>query len=457
MNFILSFTFFICLLISESTYGQARRQSVATSSFRAAVVKVDVTPKTPQMLLGYGERESTGVHDRLFHRIVVLDDGVTQFYLVSSDFGVIAMSEYDKVAEQLQRRLGINPLNFWWTLTHTHSAPEIGPPDLLESFMRERFKHEIDTVYASFVETALINGIIEARNKLSPARLGVGWGFSMANMNRRAVDIDGKAVGTVSMNPEGATDRRIGLLRIDYEDGSPMALIANYPIHGTVLGSANLQVSADAPGIVAEYVEEKTGAPMLFINGAAGNLAPIYSVYPNANGAQLKQFRKLLGDKILDANRNIGHTIGSVKLFTGSIMSSTPRKPGMIWPKNLGKYTFTKGDKHFVQIPVRFLRINDNIAIWACSPEIFCEIANEVRDRSPFEYTFHYGYANGWLGYLPTEKEFQYGGYEADHVSPFTPSAEKDLKESVIGYLHGEMKSTNHVKYESKKDKTRSK
>ena len=59
-----------------------------------------------------------------------------------------------------------------------------------------------------------------------------------------------------------------------------MALIANYPIHGTVMGGENQLISGDAPGIVSAYVEEKTGAPLIFINGAAGNLAPIYSVYP---------------------------------------------------------------------------------------------------------------------------------------------------------------------------------
>src|SRR6185503_2550219 len=114
---------------------------------------------------------------------------------------------------------------------------------------------------------------------------------------------DGKA--SLGLNPDGAVDRRIGLLRIDKEDGSPLALIANYAIHGTVLGPSNLEISGDAPGIVSEYVEQKIGAPVLFINGAAGNMAPIYSVYPNPESGHLSQFKVLLGDKILEAYKKI--------------------------------------------------------------------------------------------------------------------------------------------------------
>src|SRR5690606_13667459 len=127
--------------------------------------------------------------------------------------------------------------------------------------------------------TKLLDAIEQGLNQLQPARLGAGWGYSQANMNRRAREIDGRT--SLGMNPDGPVDRRIGLLRIEKEDKTPIALIANYAMHGTVMSGANLHISGDGPGIVAEYVEEQIGAPMLYINGAAGNIAPIYSVYPS--------------------------------------------------------------------------------------------------------------------------------------------------------------------------------
>ena len=103
----------------------AQQNTKTTGSFRAAVVKVDITPETPQWLRGYNPRQSTGIHDPLYHRIVVLDDGKNQFFLISTDVVGIPVPEYDRVAEILRKQMGIDPLNVWWSVTHTHSAPEI--------------------------------------------------------------------------------------------------------------------------------------------------------------------------------------------------------------------------------------------------------------------------------------------------------------------------------------------
>ena len=45
-------------------------------------------------------------------------------------------------------------------------------------------------------------------------------------------------------------------------------------------------------------------------------------------------------------------------------------------------------------------------------------------------------FANGWLGYLPTAKAFEEGGYEP-RTSPFTERVERDLAEGVIAFLNG--------------------
>jgi hypothetical protein len=201
-------------------------------------------------------------------------------------------------------------------------------------------------------------------------------------------------------------------------------------------------------------VEQKIGAPLLFVNGAAGNIAPIYSVYPTPQAGHLGQFRVLLGDKILKANKKILSTTNEVKLASGALTVETPRKPDLGWPTELGNYTsMTNTGINMVHLPVRFLKINEDIAIWSAPLELFCEISNEIRERSPYTYTFYFGYSNGWLGYLPTEGEWKYGGYEVERVSPFTPSAARDLTESVLGYLEGEMKGENPVRTPAPKER----
>lgn len=403
---------------------------------RAAVAKIDLTPDKPKHLLGYGARQSTGVLDRIHHRILVLDDGETRFFLVASEFCLMSPALYDQVADRLERNLGIPHANFWWALTHTHSAPEVGEPGMPKVFMPERYHHRTDDEYTAFVEKTLVEGVIDAIGRLEPVRLGVGWGHSNANINRRA-RVPGKPT-KLGMNPDGPVDRRIGALRLDRADGSPLAIVANYPIHGTVLGGGG-EISGDAPGVVSRYLERETGAIALFINGAAGNLAPIYSGEPSTKAWRLNEFEILLGKRILDAVHSIGWRPENVTLRVGATTVETPRRSDLGWPEDLGAYTRAAPEGNLVRIPVRFLRINDEVAIWGAPLELFCEISNDVRERSPFRFTLYYGYLNGWLGYLPTAHEFELGGYEP-RTSPFTPAAESHLRESVLGYLGGELR-----------------
>ena len=404
-------------------------QWMAWGEFRASAVKIDITPDKPQWLLGYAARQSTGVHDPLFHKIVALDDGLTQFFLVSTDIALFSPAFYDEFCAELKRETGIERINVWWSVTHTHSAPELGPPGLAKAFLSGRYDHEPDWEYAREVKRKLIAGIVEARSQLVPARLSVGTTTANANINRRARDVDGRIA--LGLNPDGPVDRQVGLIRLDRVDGTPIALIANYAMHGTVLGGKNQLISGDAPGIVAAYVEQKLGAPMLFLNGATGDIAPIYSVYDDFKRVRITEFNVLLGDRIVQASRALAAAQSVVSLKAGEEVLVTPLRPGLQWPEELAAYITPQSQ---VRLPIRFLRLNAETELWAAPLEMFCEIAMNVRRRSPVKNTFYFGYTNGWLGYLPTKKAFPEGGYETT-VTPFTPEAEAALTAAVLARL----------------------
>jgi hypothetical protein len=399
----------------------------AAAAFRAAAVKVDITPQTPQWLMGYNARKSTGVHDRIFHRVIVMETDGTPFYLVASDLCLFSPGVYDEVAHSLS----LPRTQFWWSVTHTHAAPEVGAPGMYKALLG-RSDHEWDRDYAAFVKSSLIGAIQEARTKLEPARIAFGQGIAMANINRRAKDVDGQV--SLGLNPDGPADRQIGLIRLERADGTPIALVANYPMHGTVMNGQNLLISGDGPGTVSAYLEQKFGAPVLYVNGAAGNLAPIYSVYPDAKSGHLSQFNVLLGDRILAAVKSMGPATADVSLSASEKIVATAQKDGLVWPEELNAYA-TSGPRPMVRLPVRFLCINDTL-IWAAPVELFCEMATAVRNSSPFAHTFYFGYTNGWLGYLPTADAFAEGGYEPK-TSPFTPQAEGDLLRDVVTYING--------------------
>ena len=140
-------------------------------------------------------------------------------------------------------------------------------------------------------------------------------------------------------------------------------------------GPTNLQISGDAPGIVADYVEQKIGAPMLFINGAEGNMAPIYSVYPTPAAGHLGEFRRLLGDRILQANERVAGMTTDVVLTESETIVETPLRPGLTWPSELGKYIRTlPDDKKLVQFPSVSCRLTGTPCLWGAPARIVLRV-----------------------------------------------------------------------------------
>ncbi len=175
------------------------------------------------------------------------------------------------------------------------------------------------------------------------------------------------------------------------------------------------------------------------MSGAEGDVAPIYSTItmPHAKNQglnHLSQFKVLLGDRILEANRSVAARTTEVRLWTGRTMIETPLKTKQtVWYQEAmrGLTRETEDGVALVGIPVDFLKINEEVLLWAAPLELFGEIAMKIRDRSPFPYTFFYGLNNGYLGYLTTRKAFAEGGFEP-RISPYTDQAEDDFTNGVL-------------------------
>ena len=67
--------------------------------------------------------------------------------------------------------------------------------------------------------------------------------------------------------------------------------------------------------------------------------------------------------------------------------------------------------------------------------EIFSEIALKIKEKSPLEKTYAIVLANGYRGYMPTEKEFIEGDYEVDGCK-YSPKAESVCIESSLTLIN---------------------
>jgi len=204
---------------------------------------------------GYGVRRqgSQGVHDPLMARVVVLDDGVTRVALVSCDFLGVHSWITERVRERAAERAGVSGDGVLIAATHNHQGP-VG--------LRGGMFGRLDESAAKTLVGQVCGAIQEAAGVLRPAALKVG----------------STVVETVSMSrrdPEWAIDPVMRVLLVDGEEG-PIASILNFACHATVLNGANLLLSGEFPGVASRLLLEQTGAPCVYLNGACGDVNPVW-------------------------------------------------------------------------------------------------------------------------------------------------------------------------------------
>jgi hypothetical protein len=66
-----------------------------------------------------------------------------------------------------------------------------------------------------------------------------------------------------------------------------------------------------------------------------------------------------------------------------------------------------------IEAEIQIVQLGD-AALVAIPGEPFAELGLEIKQRSSALYTFVVGCANGWIGYIPTEKAWELGGYEVE-------------------------------------------
>ncbi|MGF2949343.1 hypothetical protein [Microbacterium alcoholitolerans] len=124
-----------------------------------------------------------------------------------------------------------------------------------------------------YLEALAAAGVEAGLEALEAARPGlIEWTTGRCTLaSDRELDLDGRAL--VGYNPAGAADDTVMIGRLSI-DGAVTATLVNYACHPTTLAWQSRQVSPDYVGALREIVEQATGAPCLFVQGASGELAP---------------------------------------------------------------------------------------------------------------------------------------------------------------------------------------
>lgn len=396
------------------------------TQFLAAIARCDITPAPGTRLFGYPQqRIGHQIADGLSATALVMQSGSLTAALISLDLCALAEEEVAVIRESISHATGLAPQNITFCPTHTHS----GPPTLNVWGWNEK-----DQAYLQSLAPRVVQIVREAQNNLQPCRTGFAGTSTDTGINRREVELSGE-IGGHQKNPWGPLDRDLTVIRFEGSQGT-FATLVHLGAHPTARG-LETSISRDWPGVMMDRIEQLTGAPVLFINGAYGDVGPRTAVQnyvgDGAVAAQevglraasdalhawrnVKEFRCqalqtitdtfLLPHAPLPSGEEAQHALN--KLGDAQSQQGTAGCDWHYWSAVLEAHEKPFQPTHAWQ---QTLTAIGPLVIVPFAGEIFSEIALRCKQHSPFEYTLCAGNANGAHGYYVTREARTRGGYE---------------------------------------------
>lgn len=380
---------------------------------RAGAARVDVTPDGTVTMRGFQARQSTGIHDRLYVRALVLDNGEDSLAILSWD--KLELYGFEKIAEirhEIQQRTGIPVRNILINATHTHSGCE-----------------------GKFHE-ASVEAVSQAWESRKGARIGIGSKmiYGIGSNRRRP---DGTGLWKCNQpNPEAVMDNECGVIRVENAQRNLLAVLVNYSSHPTVLDGRNTLLSGDYAGIATAEIEKRQGQGVvaLFLQGCAGDTGT-HTFRKSRTIPEAEKLGRRLANEVLEIVPHIDVS-SWVQLGGGTRMIGLPQKqldttkPETVPPIVEGKS---------IQNEIQALFIGDALILAVGSMEAYVRIGLDIKKASPFPHTFALAFSNGpWLGYLPSPHGYAVSDPDA-RQTPFSSQAPHTLVKEALR-LGGEMK-----------------
>jgi hypothetical protein len=385
---------------------------------RAGAAKVDISP-TPEMFpIQQGPQTLGGVHDPIFARALVLDNGSTKVALISVD--TANMPNAAEVVKAVSEELKVPVSHLSIAATHDHNTPTFGGGG---------GKKTDQVAYLNLLLKGVVEAARQANANLQPARIGFGTGRAYINTNRDQKIGDSYKMGYA---PEGPTDKTVAVMLVTDASGKPFAVWSNYAVHGVVMflsktKDGKSEVTGDIGGWTARYVEDRMkGVIQVWTPGAAGDQNPLFmSTYNQdapdvhdegeAGWAILDVLSRRLGEEVVRVASSIKNTTDKAVLWGADTTVTCPGRIQEVTAQasaaaaaqspTAGSSRGRMVDGDPVEIPLGLIMIND-IALANVSGEVFNEISQKLKKESLFDRMAMVTLSRGSLGYIPSENAY---------------------------------------------------
>ena len=404
--------------------------------------RVNTTPMMGVEVAGYFEdRFAEGVLDEVEANAVAFSCGGKPQVFVSIDLNEILPDLADSMRALASKELELDISSVHVSATHTHTGPavlETTPDPMIEQ-------------YTAFLKRRVVDVIAAAIEDLKPARLGWAVGTVPGiTYKRRFYMKDGSTRTNPGVNnpdirePIGEVDERVGVLRLDQENGKHIVVV-NYANHAdTVSGS---KISADWPGYTRRMVEKALDdTRCVYFNGAEGDVSHV-NVWPGPNRIPGYSYTNVLhmGSAVAGAVMQVYHKMTYIDVddirCAGKIVRipSNRADPSEIPEARRIRNLFIEGRKDelpytgmmlitmvaeaarkvklengpdYFEYPMYAVRVG-NVALVTIPGEAFTDIGVEIKKAEGWDTVLVLGETDGCAGYFPVTSAYLEGGYEA--------------------------------------------
>ena len=336
---------------------------------------------------------SSGVHDPLRVRALAIESGGLRVFWLSMDLVAVDPTLVADVRARLADAGGVPP-TLIVSASHTHSGPGAYAESAFWGFIAaERESAAVRKVIVDGMEKAAR----EAERRRAPARLA--WGKTTVT-------------DVAASRLDQPLDPELGFLKVMAGDGRPIALVWNYAVHGTALGRANSLLSGDLMAEASARLERETGAPVLFVNGAAGDVSPIKRGWAGVESA---------GAALASAAIAAWRTVPPGRDLTLTVVQSDVSLPAPAvslrnctgrWVPRAARIGLGRALPSVAGLTA--VRIGGTA--WVTVPgELQTRLGLDIKaaGRRGFDETFIAGYSNDYLGYFLTRQDYGQPSYIA--------------------------------------------
>ena len=440
-NFSLLFTFILTslYLIPGDVYAQKK----ASPGWKAGTARLDITPKIPMWLAGYGGRdhESEGTLTEIWAKALALEDANgKRGVLITTDLLGMPQDISNRIRKQLETKFGISRSQIILNSSHTHSGPVIGE-SLQDIYPLNAEQQQKVINYSKKLEEEIVNLAAKAFKNLEPAKIYSENGVTRFQVNRR-----NNKEATLSQQTElsGPNEYSVPVLKVVNAKGKLKAIAFGYACHPTVLSL--YKWSGDYPGFAQIELEKSyPGVTAMFFQGAGADQNPL----PRRTIPLAKQYgselvaaveRVLEEDmKELSPSLTIAYTEIDLKLAPvqskAELEEMVKTAPGYQkkWASRILKLV-NSGEKFpsSYPYPLQVWRLGEQ-PIMTLGGELVIQYAIDLK-RIFGQNLFVMGYSNDVMTYIPSEIILKEGGYEgaAAHMvyglpSKWAPGVEKTI------------------------------